>query len=80
MSGLGVKAGIPDLLIVHRGRLIAVELKVPNGRLSPAQRDMHQRLALAGAVVTTCTSLDELAGFLAQFVPLRATVASGERG
>ncbi len=76
LSGLGVKAGIPDLIVVHRGRLIAVELKAPGGRLTPAQKAMHRRLALAGAVVTTVTSLDELASFLAILVPLRATVAA----
>ena len=44
---LGVKAGVPDLVIVYRGRLIAIELKAPRGRLTAAQRAMHKRLILA---------------------------------
>jgi hypothetical protein len=73
-KGLGVKAGVPDLVIVYRGRFIAIELKGPNGRLTPAQKAMHGRLQGAGAVVTTAKSLEELAGFLAQLIPLRASL------
>ena len=43
---------------------------------APAQKAMHQRLTLAGAVVTTVTSLDELSAFLAVLIPMRATVAA----
>jgi hypothetical protein len=74
LRSLGTRAGIPDLLIVHRGRLIAIELKGPGGRLTPAQKAMHQRLTLAGAVVTTAKSLEELQDFLGQIIPLRASL------
>ncbi len=77
-KAMGVRPGIPDLLILFRGKLIAVELKASSGRLTPAQKAMHLRLTLAGAVVTTCTSLDELASFIGMLVPLRATVVSSE--
>ncbi len=73
-KGLGVRPGVPDLVIVYRGRFIAIELKSEGGRLTPAQKGMHERLQLAGAVVTTAKSLKELEGFLGQLVPLRATV------
>ena len=73
-KGLGVKAGVPDLVIVYRGRFIAIELKSEGGRLTPAQKAMHERLRLAGAIVTTAKSLEEVEGFLGQLVPLRATV------
>ncbi len=77
-TGLGVKAGIPDLLILSRGKLLAVELKSEGGKLTPAQKAMHQRLMLAGAVVTTVTSLDELDGFLGQLVPLMGRVGGAK--
>ena len=51
-------------------------MKAPGGRLTEKQRVMHVRLRLAGAVVTTVTSLDELEGFLGQLVPLRGRVAA----
>ena len=72
-KGLGVKPGVPDLVIVHRGRLIAIELKAPGGHLTPAQKAMHERLQLAGAVVTTTESLEALEAFLGQLVDLRAS-------
>ncbi len=71
----GVKAGWPDVLIVFKGRAIFFELKGPKGRLSAAQKAAHVRLNLAGAVVYTVQSLDELAAFLGQLIPLRARVA-----
>ena len=73
-KGLGVKPGVPDLVIVHRGRFIAIELKSEDGRLTPAQKAMHERLRLAGAVVTTAKSLEELQDFLGQIIPLRASL------
>lgn len=64
MKGLGTKAGIPDLCLIYRGRPHFIELKAPNGRLSQNQKDMHQRLTLAGAIVITCRSLEDVADFL----------------
>jgi hypothetical protein len=73
-KGQGVKAGVPDIAIIHRGRYIGIELKASAGKLSDAQETMHTRLVLAGAVVATCRSLDEVAGFLGMIVPLRASL------
>ncbi len=70
----GVKAGWPDVLIVFKGRAVFFELKAPKGRLSAAQKAVHERLRLAGAVVYTVRSLDELAAFLEVIVPLQARV------
>jgi hypothetical protein len=42
MAGLGVKRGLPDLFGLKAGKLIAIELKSPTGRLSK-----HQRAAIA---------------------------------
>lgn len=77
LTALGVRPGIPDLLILYRGRLIGIELKARTGRgLTPAQKNMHQRLTLAGAMVTTVTTLDELSAFLNMLIPMRARVAA----
>ena len=39
-KALGVKAGVPDLIAIHNGRVFGLELKAPGGRVSPAQYDM----------------------------------------
>jgi VRR-NUC domain len=36
-SGLGVRAGVSDLLLWHDGKSYALELKAPRGRASEAQ-------------------------------------------
>jgi hypothetical protein len=44
MKGLGVKPGIPDIVVVSDGRFFGLELKMQGGRLSPDQRDAHSLL------------------------------------
>ncbi len=71
---MGLRAGTPDFVLCWRGRLIGIELKAGRGRLSPAQRETHDAITLAGGVVTTCRTLDEVAAFLVTLgVPRRAT-------
>ncbi len=70
---MGLKAGTPDIVMCWRGRLVGIELKAGRGRLSLAQIETHDAIILAGGVVTTCRSLDEVAAFLATLgVPSRA--------
>ena len=45
----GVKCGFPDVLVVHRGRLIVLELKTGAAELSPAQERVRSDLRTAGA-------------------------------
>jgi hypothetical protein len=61
------RAGVPDLLLCWRGRMLANELKAPGGRLAPAQ--VRELIALhdAGAIVGSsdtfenfCFWLDEI--------------------
>lgn len=39
LKSMGVIAGVPDLICVSP--LFAIELKMPSGRLSPQQKDLH---------------------------------------
>lgn len=64
LRAIGVKAGVPDIVIVWRGRAHFIELKTAAGRVSDAQHEMHSRLMLAGAVVTICRSLEEVEQFI----------------
>lgn len=72
LKAMGMKAGVPDICIIYRGRAFFIELKTLKGRLSEAQKAMHIRLTVAGAIVAgECRSLDDLQAFLQQVIPLR---------
>jgi hypothetical protein len=59
LKGLGVVAGVPDIILVRDGRAYALELKAQGGRLSDAQRQAHGALRAAGAEVATAIGLDD---------------------
>jgi hypothetical protein len=59
LAGLGVVAGVPDLIVCKDGRFYALELKADGGKLSPAQRGTHERMRAAGATIATSYGLDE---------------------
>ena len=71
LKAKGLKPGWPDILIIYRGRTICIELKSPKGVLSSAQKAMHERLTLAGALVCTATRLESVESFLRPLIPLR---------
>lgn len=73
---LGVKAGVPDLIIIHDGRIFCIELKAgAHSKLTEPQRRVHHRLMTAGAHVQTCRTVGEVADFLGQFMKLRGKVS-----
>jgi VRR-NUC domain len=55
----GCKAGLPDLLLVRRGQLYALELKADSGRVSLVQKACHAELREAGAEVAVAHGVDE---------------------
>jgi hypothetical protein len=59
LKGMGVKAGVPDIIIIKSGHCFLLELKAPDGRPTPAQRDVHAALAAAGATVAVAYGLDD---------------------
>ena len=71
MKGLGVRAGIPDIIAIRGGRAYALELKVPGGWVSPVQRETHAALSAAGATVAVACGLDEALGQLEAWNLLR---------
>jgi hypothetical protein len=58
LKGLGVRAGVPDLLILHEGRLHCLELKADGRKPTALQEETQAALRRAGAVVTTAVGLD----------------------
>jgi hypothetical protein len=59
LKGLGVRAGVPDVIAVKDGRTYALEIKPPGGRLTAAQNAAHAALRAAGANVVTSYGLDD---------------------
>ena len=77
-KGLGLIPGVPDLLLVYRGQLYALELKAEGGRLSPnTQIATHERMRAAGVVVGVAYGIDEALAWLElwQLLRLRRDVA-----
>ena len=64
MKACGLKAGVPDVLIVHDGRAGFIELKAPKGTVSKAQGEAHEAIWKAGGAVAVCKSLDDVIGTL----------------
>jgi hypothetical protein len=59
LKGLGVRAGVPDVIAVKDGRTYALEIKSPGGRLTAAQTSAHAALRAAGADVAVSYGLDD---------------------
>lgn len=71
----GCIAGIPDLHILYRGRLLLIELKAPRGVVSAEQKGFLTNARICGAATAICRSLDEVVDFLKKHgVRLRGTV------
>ena len=74
---MGIKAGIPDLLILWRGRLIGLELKAPKGVVRQSQTDMGLAIIEAGGHWASCRSIEDIEAVLrSQGVPLKATAGT----
>ena len=58
MKGLGVVAGVPDVIAIHNGRVFAMELKAEGGRASDKQLATMAALREAGAIVAVAESID----------------------
>ena len=73
MTALGVRAGIPDIHIVYRGRLHCIELKAPDGQLSAVQVQMIEKLLKCGVPVVVCRSEDAVEQALREWcIPVAA--------
>lgn len=57
-KGLGVRAGASDLLLWHRGRSFALELKAEGGRATEAQMQFVSDMNAAGAFACIVEGLD----------------------
>ena len=57
LKGMGVVAGIPDLIVVADGKTFGLEIKTEAGRLSGAQKAMANRFRRAGCAYEVARSI-----------------------
>ena len=75
-KSLGVVAGVPDLLIIHRGQIYGLELKTAHGHLTAAQTETQQYMRAAGAIVATAVEIDAALERLEEWGLLRPSVSN----
>lgn len=76
LKGQGVIAGVPDIIVLHRGRTYALELKKPGGKKpSDTQLATHVAMQAAGAIVETAYGLDQALAQLEAWGLLRVAAA-----
>ena len=59
MKGLGVVAGVPDVIAIKDGHCYALELKAAGGKLTKKQEDVLIALRRAGATASHAHGLDQ---------------------
>jgi hypothetical protein len=57
-QGLGVVAGVPDVVVICNGQVFALELKAEGRRPTSAQLAAQQAMRRAGAHVATACGID----------------------
>ena len=58
-SGLGVRPGVADLILLHDGRAFALELKADGGRPTAAQKRFLSDFRAAGGEASIANGLDQ---------------------
>lgn len=71
MKGLGVRAGVSDVIAVHGGKIFALELKAPGGRATEAQLEFLSDMEKAGAFTACVEGLDRALATLEAWQLLR---------
>ena len=66
-KAMGMKAGVPDILILHNGETLWIEIKREGGYLSKVQKAVHVNIEMAGGNVYTARSIDDIQEILQQW-------------
>ena len=65
-KGLGVRAGVPDIIAIRAGQVFGLELKANGGKVSASQIEVQDLMQCAGAVTATAYGLDGALRWLEQ--------------
>lgn len=80
LKALGVRPGCPDLVVLHRGKFLGLEVKSHTGRISDHQADVADKIVQAGGYYSVVKSVEEVERCLRGWgVILRATVIPLDR-
>lgn len=71
LKGLGVRAGVSDLILIRAGKIYCLELKAQSNTATPAQIDFLDDVEAAGARTGIATGLDEAIQILESWGLLR---------
>jgi hypothetical protein len=75
MKGMGVVAGVPDIIAIHEGRVYALELKAERERATPKQQEAIAAMEAAGAFTAIAEGLDRALACLEAWGLLRGRVS-----
>jgi hypothetical protein len=73
-KSLGVRAGVSDLILVHAGKIFAMEFKAPGGRATEAQMAFQSDIDAAGAFTAMAEGIDAALQTLEAWGLLRPSV------
>ena len=79
LKGLGTRAGVADLILVHRGRPFALELKTDEGRPTVEQMEFVSDFNSAGGSAAIVNGLDRALRTLETWGLLRETTQGVQR-
>lgn len=77
LKSMGVRAGVSDVICVHKGKIYAMELKAPGGRATEAQLKFLSDIDAAGAFTAMPASLDAALATLEAWGLLRGSTVNG---
>ena len=77
-KSLGVKPGVPDLVLLFPGgRCAFIEIKAPGGRTSEAQKEFRNQAEYFGFAYAECRAVDEVERFVRGLIANPRTLAAG---
>jgi hypothetical protein len=59
LKGMGLVAGVPDVIAIHHGRVYGLELKAEVGKPTPKQVETIAAMQIAGAITGFAVGLDD---------------------
>lgn len=75
MNGLGVVAGVPDVILLHKGRFYGLELKAEGGKATIKQLEAVAKIGAAGGFTCIAEGLDRALAVLEMWGLLRGRAA-----
>jgi hypothetical protein len=62
------RKGIPDIIVIHEGMFIGIEIKRPNAKLRPDQITFQEECAKNNAIYAVVHSLEEAENLINQYI------------